>query len=101
VVIMTSCVCFGPNDSYLFNSPKKWSHHNLPPAVTQLFTQEPKIRDVHELALGPNGAYAIIYKDAHGKTMLSRKAASLRSLFGLLNIRAQLTLASQKISENG
>lgn len=69
---MASVVCFGPNNSYLFKSPTKWSYDNLPPALTALFTQEPRIQDVYEVALGPtNGCYVMIYKDAYGNIMLS------------------------------
>lgn len=70
---MASVICFGPNESYLFNSPTKWSYNNLPQALTALFAQQPKIQDVHELALGPtNGCYVIVYRDAYGKVMLSK-----------------------------
>lgn len=68
---MASVICFGPNESYLFNSPTQWSYSNLPPALTALFTQQPKIQDVYELALGPTGAYVLIYRDAQGNIMLS------------------------------
>jgi hypothetical protein len=67
---MASVICFGPNESYFFNSPTQWSYHNLPPELTNLLMAQPKIREVHEMALGPNGSYLIIYTDARGKQML-------------------------------
>lgn len=60
------CAAFGPSDSYLFNSPRKWSMCGLPDRVNSLFTIEPKAREIHEIALGPNGSYAIIFSDATG-----------------------------------
>lgn len=60
------CAAFGPENSYFFNSPRKWSMYGLPDRINSLFTTEPKAQQVHEIALGPNGSYAIIFTDATG-----------------------------------
>ena len=78
------CFAFGPQNSYLLNCPSKWARsvqvfpvsrvseenntrnnrNNLPAAVDRLFTKQPPIKDVYELALGPADSYYIGYKDA-------------------------------------
>ncbi|KAF7341078.1 hypothetical protein MSAN_02093900 [Mycena sanguinolenta] len=49
---MAACACFGPNDSYFLNSPNQWSRAGLPEGLNRLFTMQPKLREVHEMALG-------------------------------------------------
>ena len=60
------CAAFGEKDSYFFNSPHKWSMCGLPDRINSLFNTEPKATEIHEIALGPNGAYAIIFSDQTG-----------------------------------
>lgn len=60
------CAAFGANDSYFFNSPHKWSMCGLPDRIISLFNTEPKAKEIHEIALGPNGSYAIIFSDQTG-----------------------------------
>lgn len=60
------CAAFGPNDSYFFNSPLKWSMCGLPDRINTLFNTGPKAKEIHEIALGPNGSYAIIFTDQTG-----------------------------------
>ena len=69
---MAACACFGPNDSYFMNSPKQWSWRGLPEDLSKLFTTQPKVREVHEMALGPDGSFAAVYTNANGVTMLTR-----------------------------
>ncbi|KAF2179047.1 hypothetical protein K469DRAFT_717558 [Zopfia rhizophila CBS 207.26] len=66
---MTVFVTFtmGAKESYFFNTPTHWARHNLPPDLETLFTKQPPIRDVLELALGENGAYFISYRDHDGQ----------------------------------
>lgn len=40
---------------------------NLPPDVEALFTKQPPIKDVVELALGENGTYFVSYRDHDGE----------------------------------
>ena len=40
--------------------------HNLPPEIEMLFTKQPPIQDVFEMALGENWAYFVSYRDADG-----------------------------------
>ncbi|KAI9722999.1 MAG: hypothetical protein M1812_001448 [Candelaria pacifica] len=61
------CFAFGPQNSYLLNCPSKWARNNLPAAIDRLFTKQPPIKDVYELALGPAESYYIGYKDADNK----------------------------------
>ncbi|OCK95118.1 uncharacterized protein K441DRAFT_557693 [Cenococcum geophilum 1.58] len=56
----------GPNESYFFNCPRLWARHNLPPEIEMLFTKQPPIQDVFEMALGENRAYFVSYRDADG-----------------------------------
>ncbi|KAF1926687.1 uncharacterized protein M421DRAFT_213913 [Didymella exigua CBS 183.55] len=56
----------GQKESYFFNSPTHWAWHNLPADVEALFTKTPPIRDVIELALGPNQTYFVSYRDHDG-----------------------------------
>ena len=74
---MAACVAFGPNDSYFFNSPNKWSKHELPPVITALFTNEPKIKEVHDLALGPDGSYVIVYQNPNNVRDISTRRLSI------------------------
>lgn len=56
----------GPKESYFFNCPRLWARHNLPPEIEMLFTKQPPIQDVFEMALGENWAYFVSYRDADG-----------------------------------
>ncbi|KAH6642474.1 hypothetical protein C7974DRAFT_430928 [Boeremia exigua] len=56
----------GAKDTYFFNTPTHWAHHNLPGDINALFTKTPPIRDVIELALGVDGAYFVSYRDHDG-----------------------------------
>jgi hypothetical protein len=47
------------------------TRHNLPPDIESLFTSTPPIKDVLELALGPNSTYFISYRDA-SSTLLAK-----------------------------
>jgi hypothetical protein len=38
----------------------------LPDRINCLFNNEPKAKEIHEIALGPNGSYAIIFSDQAG-----------------------------------
>ena len=40
--------------------------HDLPPEIEMLFTKQPPIQDVFEMALGENWAYFVSYRDADG-----------------------------------
>ena len=60
------CAAFGPYNSYFFNSPHKWSMCGLPDRINCLFNTEPKAKAFHDIALGPNGSYAIIFTDQTG-----------------------------------
>lgn len=66
---MTVFVTFtmGAKEAYFFNSPTHWAWHNLPPDVEALFTKQPPIKDVLELALGSQGTYFISYRDHDGQ----------------------------------
>lgn len=41
--------------------------HNLPPDVEALFTKQPPLKDVLELALGDNGTYFVSFRDHDGQ----------------------------------
>jgi hypothetical protein len=60
------CAAFGPYNSYLLNSPRKWSMYGMPDRINCLFTTEPKAKSIHDIALGPNGSYAIVFTDQTG-----------------------------------
>lgn len=60
------CAAFGPNNSYFFHSPHKTSVFNLPDRINSLFNTEPRATAFHDIALGPNGSYAIIFTDCTG-----------------------------------
>lgn len=64
--MVTTCVAFGPNDSYFFNSPTKWSRGGLPANVEKLFTGQNKVKDIFDMALAPDGSYSVTYQDASG-----------------------------------
>lgn len=53
----------GPKSAYFFNTPTHWAYHDLPADIETLFTTQPPIRDVVELALGPTGSYFVSYRD--------------------------------------
>lgn len=72
---MSTCAAFGPNDSYFLNSPTKWSMAGLPPDVGALFTKQPKIKEVYEMALGPDGSYMVAYLDHTGCRLCTRKSS--------------------------
>ncbi|KAF2865609.1 hypothetical protein BDV95DRAFT_612486 [Massariosphaeria phaeospora] len=59
----------GAKEAYFFNSPTHWAWHNLPPDVEALFTKQPALRDVLELALGEDGAYFVSYRDFDGRVL--------------------------------
>jgi hypothetical protein len=63
---MTACVAFGPNESFFFNSPTKWSRGGLPDDVEALFTGQNKVKEVFNMALAPDGPYCVAYQDANG-----------------------------------
>ena len=74
---MAACVAFGPNGSYLFNSPIRRLKHELPPAITALINEQPKIKEVHDLALGPDGSYVIVYQNANNVHEISTRRLSI------------------------
>lgn len=69
---MSTCATFGPNDSYFLNSPTKWSMAGLPADLGALFTKEPKIKEVYQMALGPDGSYLVAYLDHVGSKICTR-----------------------------
>lgn len=74
---MSACAVFGPNDSYFLNSPTKWSMAGLPPDVGALFTQQPKIKEVYDMALGPDDSFLVAYLDHTGCRICMRQSLSV------------------------
>ena len=74
---MATCVAFGPNGSYFFNSPNWWLKHELPPAITALINDKPKTKEVHDLALGPDGSYVIVYQNDNNVHEISTRGPSI------------------------
>ncbi|EPS37605.1 hypothetical protein H072_8698 [Dactylellina haptotyla CBS 200.50] len=62
---------FGPDGSYFFNSPHKWSHSGMPMNLTDLIGEK-DLRDIHELTLGPNGSYVCTYSNNDGMMYIRR-----------------------------
>jgi hypothetical protein len=70
--MVTCCVAFGPDDSYLFNSPSKWAWKGVPEDVRKLMAVEPKAADINEVSFGPDGSYLCVYTKKGGGMMLAR-----------------------------
>ncbi|KAF2095676.1 hypothetical protein NA57DRAFT_79389 [Rhizodiscina lignyota] len=68
----TACAAFGPDSSFLFNSPSKWSFNGIPDGITELMTKAPKAKDILDVALGPDGSYCVVYTNQAGEPMLRR-----------------------------
>ena len=64
--MVSCCAAFGPNDSYFFNSPGKWAMRGLPSDLQARFTAPAEAKEVYDLALGPDGAFCMCYRDAAG-----------------------------------
>ncbi|KAL6705231.1 hypothetical protein ACN47E_007191 [Coniothyrium glycines] len=61
----------GEKETYFFNTPTHWAWHNLPADIEALFTKQPPLRDVIELAIGPSSSYFISYRD-HDNQLLCK-----------------------------
>jgi len=70
--MVTCCVAFGPDDSYLFNSPSKWAWKGIPENVRKLMAEEPKAANLNEISFGPDGSYLCVYTKKDGGMMLTR-----------------------------
>jgi hypothetical protein len=70
--MVTCCAAFGPDDSYLFNSPSKWAWKGIPEDVRKLMAVEPKVANINEISFGPSGSYLCVYAKKGGGLMLTR-----------------------------
>ncbi|KAH8894623.1 hypothetical protein GQ53DRAFT_762695 [Thozetella sp. PMI_491] len=63
---MSTCIVLGPDNAYFFNAPKRSAFDHLPQDVTELMKRRPQIRDIREMALGPEGSFLVVYIDHNG-----------------------------------
>ena len=75
------CAVLGPNGSYFFKTSEKLSWKGLPADVVALIKTEPNLKEVYELAIGPNGSFAAIWIDRTGRFRIRHQGlpASLRN----------------------
>lgn len=71
------CITFGPNESYFFSSPTKWTRSGLPDEINNLFTQQNPIREVYDLAISPDGdSWFIAYLNHERNLFISKNLSS-------------------------